>query len=52
LHDDHAPSLTVYADSQTWHCFGACNRGGDVIDFIMAVNGCDFKEAAALLGGT
>ena len=51
LHDDRGPSLIVNADKQTWHCFGACNRGGDVIDFIMAANGCDFKQAAAALGG-
>jgi hypothetical protein len=51
LHEDRHPSLTVYADNQSWHCF-QCNKGGDVFDFIMAVNTCDFKQAAAILGGT
>lgn len=51
IHEDHSPSLTVYADNQSWHCFG-CNKGGDVFDFIMAVNTCDFKQAAAILGDT
>lgn len=51
LHQDTSPSLTVYPDKQTWHCFGACNRGGDVIDFTMAAEGVDFKQAAAILGG-
>ena len=51
IHQDHNPSLTVYPDSQTWHCFGACGRGGDVISFIEAVESCDFKQAAAILGG-
>lgn len=50
LHNDKGPSLTVYADSQSWHCFGACNKGGDIFSFIMALNSCDFKQAVALLG--
>ncbi len=51
LHEDKHPSLTVYADKQSWHCF-QCNRGGDVFDFIMAVNTCDFRRAVEILGGT
>jgi len=49
LHEDKHPSMTIYADKQSWHCF-QCNKGGDVIDFIMAVEGVDFQAAAALLG--
>jgi hypothetical protein len=48
LHEDKHPSMTVYADNQSWHCF-QCNKGGDVFDFIMAVNSCDFKEALECL---
>jgi hypothetical protein len=51
LHDDKGPSLTVYAQSQSWHCFGACNKGGDVFDFIKAAECVDFEKAAAILGG-
>jgi hypothetical protein len=51
LHDDHNPSLTVYADKQTWHCFGACNTGGDVISFIQTVENTDFRGAVAILEG-
>jgi hypothetical protein len=50
LHDDHDPSLTVYADKQTWHCFGACNKGGDIFTFIQAAENTDFRGAAAILG--
>jgi hypothetical protein len=50
LHDDRHPSLTVYPDRQSWHCFG-CNRGGDVLDFIMAAEGLDFKQALDRLAG-
>jgi hypothetical protein len=51
IHDDKHPSLTVYPDKQTWHCFGACSTGGDVISFIQAVEHTDFLGAVAILGG-
>lgn len=51
FHDDRGPSFTVYADSGTWHCFGACNTGGDVITFIQKMENCDFRQAVAILGG-
>lgn len=50
IHPDKNPSLTVYPDNQAWHCYG-CNRGGDVISFIQAVENTDFRRAAAILGG-
>ncbi len=50
IHQDKNPSMTVYPDSQTFRCYG-CNRGGDVISFIQAVENTDFKGAAAILRG-
>ena len=50
IHQERSPSLTVYTDDQRWWCYG-CNQGGDVIAFVMAVEGCDFRAAAAKLGG-
>lgn len=51
IHSEEHPSLTVYPNNQSWYCFG-CNRGGDVIDFIMALENLDFKQAvASLVGG-
>lgn len=50
LHSDKHPSLVVYPDQQSWHCF-QCNQGGDVIAFIQAAENCDFKQAVAVLGG-
>lgn len=44
LHDDHSPSLTVYPDDQRWWCF-SCNTGGDVIDFVKAINSLNTHEA-------
>ena len=51
LHQDKHPSLTVYPDQQTFYCYG-CNRGGDVIAFIQAVENTDFRRATAILGGS
>lgn len=33
IHTERTPSLYIYPDTQTWHCYGACGRGGDVIEF-------------------
>ncbi len=49
IHEDKHPSMTVYPDNQTFHCYG-CNRGGDVFSFIQAVEKTDFRGAAAILG--
>ena len=32
FHRERTPSFTVFADDQRWWCFGACNRGGDVVE--------------------
>ena len=32
FHDDHAPSLVVSPEKNLWHCLGACQTGGSVID--------------------
>lgn len=50
IHNDKHPSMTIYPDSQSWHCFG-CNRGGDVIAFIQAVENTGFKGAVERLRG-
>ena len=34
LHEEKTASFYVYNETQTWHCFGACGRGGDVIEFV------------------
>lgn len=33
FHADNSASMHVYEDGR-WHCYGACNRGGDVVDFL------------------
>ena len=35
FHDDHEPSLVVTPSKNLWHCLGACQTGGSVIDWVM-----------------
>ena len=44
FHGEKAPSLKVYKNTGGWHCFG-CERGGSVIDFVMAHENCNFNTA-------
>src|SRR5688572_1892416 len=45
FHNERTPSFTVDPERGTWHCFGACATGGDVIEFVRRIEGLDFKEA-------
>lgn len=37
MHKEKTPSFVIYTDSQKWRCYGACARGGDVIDLARKV---------------
>ncbi len=49
FHTERTPSFTVNPDRQTWHCFGSCGIGGDVLSFIAKKENLDFGSALRLL---
>jgi DNA primase len=49
FHDDHEPSLVISPDKNLWHCLGACQCGGSVIDWVMKMEGVSFRHAVELL---
>jgi DNA primase len=49
FHQERTPSFYVYPDRQSWHCFGACSTGGDVISFVSKKENLDFQGALRLL---
>ncbi|QCO32047.1 toprim domain-containing protein [Leptospira interrogans] len=50
FHDDKTPSLVVTPGKNLWHCMGACQTGGSVIDFVMKKEGVSLREAILRLG--
>lgn len=49
IHGERHPSMKIYQDG--YKCF-ACNRSGDIVKFVEEMEGCDFKQAFKILGGT
>lgn len=45
FHQEKTASFVVSAERQSWHCFGACHDGGDVISFVMKWENITFYEA-------
>ncbi len=48
FHDDRTPSLVITPAKNLWHCLGACQAGGSVIDWVMRVEGVSFRHAVEL----
>ena len=48
-HNDRTPSFHIWPESKSWWCFGACARGGDVINLCQAVEGGEPWEAMMTL---
>jgi len=49
FHDDKVPSLVISPKKNLWHCLGACQTGGSVIDWVMKMEGVSFRHAVELL---
>ena len=49
FHDDDTPSLVVTPSKNLWHCMGACQVGGSVIDWVMRTQGVSFRHAVEVL---
>lgn len=49
FHTEDTPSFVVFPETQSWHCFGACSTGGDLLTFVMRQENMDFPEALRLL---
>ncbi|MBL9025018.1 MAG: hypothetical protein JNL21_22670, partial [Myxococcales bacterium] len=49
FHDDREPSLVITPEKNLWHCLGACQAGGSVIDWVMRAEGASFRHAVEIL---
>src|SRR6266700_1278640 len=49
FHEDGTPSLVISPAKNLWHCLGACQAGGSVIDWVMRAEGVSFRHAVELL---
>jgi len=49
FHEDRTPSLIITPGKNLWHCMGACQEGGSVIDWVMKAEGVSFRHAVELL---
>ena len=50
FHEEKTPSLFLYPETSSYHCFG-CQSHGDAIDLLVKLENIDFKEAVRRLGG-
>lgn len=49
FHDDKSPSLVISPKKNVWHCLGACQAGGSVIDWVMKAERVSFRRAVEML---
>jgi hypothetical protein len=50
IHKGSNPTqFTVSPTKGLWHCFGDCNRGGSIIEFVAAMENVQAREAALMI---
>ena len=50
FHGEKSPSFYVFPRTESYYCFG-CQESGDIISFVMATDGLEFRQALEMLGG-
>ncbi len=45
FHQEKTPSFVISPERQIWHCFGACQQGGDVVGFLMRWENIGYIDA-------
>ena len=48
FHQEKTPSFIISPERKIWHCFG-CQKGGDVVKFLMLYENLEFYEALRVL---
>jgi CHC2 zinc finger len=48
FHSERHPSFYIHPEKKIFYCFG-CGTGGDLFDFVMRVEGCDFLAALRIV---
>lgn len=48
FHSERHPSCYIEPQQKIWKCFG-CGAGGDLFDFVMLAESCDFLEALRIV---
>lgn len=51
FHNEKTGSFTVHPRNNHWKCYG-CGEGGNAIDFVMKIKGCEFIEAVKYVADT
>ena len=51
FHSERTPSFYVDPQRKLYKCFGRCDAGGDIFDFIMRAEQCSFPDAVRIVVG-